>query len=655
MFFASHPSPLTSSSLVRLGVSTALIANLAACGGGSTAALTPAPAAAIAHASLLLRDAASENWATVGVKVLSVTLSLQGGGTTTVYSPPTPALVNLAQLDQVADLLNGSIPPGTYTGATITLAANPGDVTLTVGNDPDSDFLGQAGSSIASSQIQINGATGASGALQVPINLNFATPLTVSTTQATPVEIDFNLGHPAFVISTAVTGGNTIYTVSFDGGTVSTHTDAKITDIVLHHSYGSVASVSADYTSLTLNRETPTLPIVSPETFVATGDTTTLLADAVNGTAYYDLDVAPLVETTIKDFSSLASTLPARQVRAQLRYLPDGTLVATRLFVSNSFDKVWLSPEGHVRHVDLENSQLVVADETGSDQRLTVDANTNFVLPNQPANAPPIGTGSAFLPNLVRGFKVHVTVDPITTTLAKVVEVETAAFSGRISSASASDFTMTSSFHSDSDNYSQSLPYIATATANGTDPITQAPISGFKYWNFLYPTLVTYSNASVNAITNFVALAGGSVSFGGTARPLYPRGETHAVWGDPANPTGWAAPWVALTPTRVPFARVASGLANGQFAITVPRGTNAVPVAVGLTSGDATLVYGVSRSHDATNMTPQDVTTASGLAALTAALTVGAPVTITAIPQADGTLKAYTITYFTGDRPDDAY
>ena len=50
-------------------------------------------------------------------------------------------------------------------------------------------------------------------------------------------------------------------------------------------------------------------------------------------------------------------------------------------------------------------------------------------------------------------------------------------------------------------------------------------------------------------------------------------------------------------------------------------------------------------------VSPIDVTTSSGLASLTTGLAAGAPVKVYGVPQADGTLKAYVLTYFTGQAP----
>ena len=73
---------------------------------------------------MIISDASTEDWATIGVEVLSIALVPQGGGSNvTVYTAPSPApTVNLAQLDQIAEILgNVSVPVGTYTGAVLTI------------------------------------------------------------------------------------------------------------------------------------------------------------------------------------------------------------------------------------------------------------------------------------------------------------------------------------------------------------------------------------------------------------------------------------------------------------------------------------------------------------------------------------------------------
>jgi hypothetical protein len=68
-------------------------------------------------------------------------------------------------------------------------------------------------------------------------------------------------------------------------------------------------------------------------------------------------------------------------------------------------------------------------------------------------------------------------------------------------------------------------------------------------------------------------------------------------------------------------------------------------------SGSATLVYQVDCTGGVVTVTPIDISTSSGLASLTTDLAVGAPVKVYGVPQADGTLQAYVLTYFTGQAP----
>ena len=92
---------------------------------------------------LMISDAPSDDWACVGVRVLSIALIPQGGGTPVpVWTAPSqPTYVNLVQLDQLGEILgNVSVTAGTYTGAILTLSANPGDVILTAANNPESGF-----------------------------------------------------------------------------------------------------------------------------------------------------------------------------------------------------------------------------------------------------------------------------------------------------------------------------------------------------------------------------------------------------------------------------------------------------------------------------------------------------------------------------------
>ena len=81
--------------------------------------------------NLMVSDASTDDWAAIGVKILSISLVPQGGGsnvnvfTAAQGSAPT---INLVQLDQLGEILgNISVPVGTYTGAVVTISGNPGE------------------------------------------------------------------------------------------------------------------------------------------------------------------------------------------------------------------------------------------------------------------------------------------------------------------------------------------------------------------------------------------------------------------------------------------------------------------------------------------------------------------------------------------------
>jgi hypothetical protein len=606
--------------------------------------------------SLMISDASSDDWATIGVRVLSIALVPQGGGAAvTVWNAPAQApLVNLEQLDQLAEILgNVSVPSGTYSGAILTVGANPGDVLLTVAQNPESGFPLAPGTSIPAAEIQILGKAGSSGNLTVPVNVSFDSPLTVSSAQSNALDLEFDLSHPAFIIghTPPTAAGATLWAVNFRGP-VRRRPIRDIARLVLRHTYGTVTGVSTDNTSITITKDFPALPVTNPETAIASTQSLQIFADATNGTLFYDLDAR--TRTLIHDFSAETAILPGKYVRIAARYQENGTLVAVRVWASSQFGNVWLSPEGHVAHVDRSTDIITVDEESGAGVPVTVDANTQFFFRTPAdaiADATPIATGTGFLnsQNLVRGFKVHVSVvDPLATPLvAQSIDIETAAYSGDISGADASGFTYTRHFARASDDYSLRLGYIASTTANGIDANGNL-IAGFKWWDFTFPTLVTSGS---NAIVDFVAATNGAVNLGGTVGSLAAWGVSGATWADMANPNGWSLRDAVLLPTPVPVAVVTTGFAGNSFAMMALGGTVPVTVDVSTTPQAASLVYQIDRSNGVITISPIDVTTSGGLAALTAGLTAGAVVKVYGVPQADGTLKAYVLAYFTGILP----
>src|SRR5271163_1483646 len=421
------------SRMLALGVASAV---LAACGGGGSSngsAADPAPMAPqTSSVSMLISDASTEDWAAIDVKILSIALVPQGGGANvTVYSAPMQVpTVNLAQLDQIAEILgNVAVPAGTYTGAVLTVSANPGDVMLTVAADPELGFAGTAGATIPSAQIQIQHVQGSAPNLTVPVSVTFDSALLVSANQNNALDLEFDLAHPAFIVGHVPPGaGTTLWAVNFNGP-VRHHPLYALTRLVLRHMYGDVTAISADNSSIMITKEFPTEPLVSPETAFSSSQSLTILADANNGTIFYDVDAK--TKTVINNFAA-ESTLVGKSVRIAARYQQDGTLVATRIWASSQFNDVFLSPEGHVLHVNTTNNVVEVADESGGAVNLVIDANTQFFF-RQPqdgaADGKEIGSGLAFLAShdLVRGFKVHASVADVTATplVAQSIDIET--------------------------------------------------------------------------------------------------------------------------------------------------------------------------------------------------------------------------------------
>jgi hypothetical protein len=524
-------------------------------------------------------------------------------------------------------------------------------VALVVAANPEAGFAGTPGA-IPAAQIQIQGAQGASGSLTVPINLTFGTPLTVSASGSNALYLDFDLGHPAFIVAhkPPAAAGTTIWAVNFDAP-VRRHRVGDLRWLVLRHYYGTVQTVGMS--SFTMLKDFPVEPASNPEGEITSSVQLTINADATNGTIVYDADNAD-ARTVVKDFSS-EGALAGKYVRVAARYQSDGSLVAVRIWESSTFARVWLSPEGHVLSVDDTTGVMTVETEGGAGVQVTIGPDTLFYFrtpQDAQADANSIGQGPGFLTSgsVVRGFKVHVSpVDAFASPMvADSVDIETAAYSGTISNASTTGFTYTRHFLRSTDDYTVNLDYIPASAANH-DPSGDA-IMGFDWWNFTFPTM---ADTGASAVTDFVSASSGSVSFGGTVGAVRAWGASYALW-SAAAPVGWQVPMAVLEPTPLPLGAVVTGLSAGSsFTMSVTGGATPATVDVDTTAGSATLVYQVDRSNGVVSISPVDVSTQQGLMTFTNNLIAGTPLKVWSIPQPAPTsaLKAYVIIYFTGMAP----
>ncbi len=563
-------------------------------------------------------------------------------------------LINLVQLDQLGEIIgNASVTAGTYTDAKLTLSANPGDVTLVTSADPEAGFDLPASTTVPSSNIQIQGATGSAGSLTVPLTIHLVQPLTVTANSTNALDLEFDLKHPAFIVEHwPASSAAPILAIRFNGPV--RHRFVKDwARLVLRHTLGQVTAVSTDNTTITLTKDYATYPVpVSGQVPIPSGISLNVSADVTNGTIFYDVDAK--TKTTIKDFSGVSSALlnngTGKYVRVAARYQANGALVAVRIWASSSFQKIWFSPEGHVVHV---NNVLNVS-------------NTQFFFrtpQNALVDATPIGTGTLFfdgttpggLPNVARGFKVHLSVvDPLASTLtADTVDIEIARYDGVISAANTSGFNYARTFVTAQDDYSGTLPYIAGTTANGTDANGNA-ITGFDWWYFTLPTM---ADTGTNAIPDFVTATNNAANFGGTAEQQKAWGVSYANWGDgtTSNATNWYAKFAVLEPTKVPKGTVSSPWATitngGSFGMTVQGGTVPVTVDLSTVSGSASLVYEVKNVSGVVTVTQRDLTNSTDLNVVQQALVSGTQVRVFGVPTTGGVVAAYVLFYYTGTTP----
>jgi hypothetical protein len=383
----------------------------------------------------LVSDDATENWATIGIKVLGISLVPQSGGApVVVFTSPSPTpVINLVQLDQLGELIgNAAVPNGIYTAANLTLSANPGDVTLISSSEPDAGFDVPASTAVSPNNIQIQRASGSSGSLTVPLTIQLVQPLTVTANSTNALDLEFDLKHPAFIVEHwPASSPSPLWAIDFGhndlNGPVRHHPVSDLTRLILRHTLGQVTAVST--TAVTINKDYVAFPVPVSGQVVPIASTLSLnvLADATNGTIFYDEDTN--TKTTIKKFtttvaSSLLNNGTGKYVRIAARYQSDGSLVAVRMWAGTQFPEVWFSPEGHVLQVDKTNSIMTVSDENGDPIGVTIGVNTLFYFRTPQdalADFTSIGKGASFLdvwtpgalPEVSRGFKVHVSIDPL--------------------------------------------------------------------------------------------------------------------------------------------------------------------------------------------------------------------------------------------------
>jgi len=382
-----HPSVRTLSLLGVPALTT--LALSVACGSGGSSAVSTTPAAT-GTASIILTDAPSDQWSAIEVVVTKVTLLNKADHTKEVVAfQGATAKINLVDLDSVGELLaTAQLPVGTYDALRVTI--DPASVTLVKAD----------GTAVPSSQVHVTGAT---------VQVGLSADLVVTANGSNAVQLDFDLGHPLFLVQ--LPGGDWVMNLQ-----VRHRPNANgmmgLGQLMFRHRRGTIASVGTS--SFVLHTDS--------------GNDLTVNVDA--GAWFFDADAR-----TLGSFAGLSA---GKFALVSLRMQADGSLWAVRVWYGASALPGW-TPEGHVVGVDTVNQRLLVSSGATVPRVIAIDADTTFTFRNGQA----LGTGQAMLANVWTGFKVQVEVkDPLQVPMhARTVNIQRAVDGGVIKAADTSAFT----------------------------------------------------------------------------------------------------------------------------------------------------------------------------------------------------------------------
>ncbi len=558
-------------------LSLASLALFTACGGSSTktSASTTAPTGGV---DFLVVDAPSDTWSSVKVVLQKVALVPQGGGTPVVIydqsSAASPVSLDLVQLDDLGNLItSATVPAGTY--GKVLVQIDPASVSLTDNQTPSHTYTAAGGN------VKVVGLPG--------FLVDLSAPLVVTAGQSTQVQMDFDLGHPLFIMDRPGQGpgGSDLFLMNFER-CVRHKPIPTLAGFLLRHLRGQVTAATG--TSLTVATEHK--------------GTRTLDVDTATGTLFYDLDQATV--TGVPSTSVPASLTAGKYLRASARFQGNGKLTLVRVWYSADASKLRkCSPEGHVVAVDTTAGTMkVLWNPAGPDTppvvtTVHVDAGTQYLFHG---SATPIGTGTAFLGNVAPGFKVQLTVNDPTALVASQVDIERAVYEGTLALAGGNT----------------GLTFTNPLYTKGAD----FAASGFTWWNFTYPTAANTGSAGLVSLLS--GLPANSA-----------RGASGLTWN--AGGAAWNAQNAILLPV-VQKGQITGALSGSTFTFT-PTGGSAETVTLSSTAGAATLVYQVATQPGGiVTITPLD---SSQWNATTFA--AGTTARLFAVPTASG-FQAYVVT-----------
>ena len=363
-----------------------------ACGGGSksTSAISLAVAPVTGGTAIILTDAPSDQWSAVEVVVTKVALLNKADHTKEVVAfQGTSAKINLVDLDSVGELLaTAQLPVGTYDSVSVTI------------DTASVNLVTAGGTTIPASQIHVQGAS---------VLVTLSADLVVTAAGSNAVQLDFDLGHPLFLVQ--LPNGDWALNLQVKHRP-NTNGMMGMAQMVLRHRRGTIASVGTN-------------------SFVLHTDAGNDLMVHVDAAAWFwDADA--------KLQGSLGGLKAGKFALVSLRIQSDGSLWLVRAWYSASALPEW-TPEGHVTGVDLVGKRLLVSTDTSAPRAFAIDADTTVTFQANQA----LGVGQAILANLWSGFKVQIEVkDPLAVPMhARSVDIQRAVDGGVIKTATATSFT----------------------------------------------------------------------------------------------------------------------------------------------------------------------------------------------------------------------
>ena len=454
--------------------------------------------------NLLVTDAPSDDWQEVTVKVNSISLRMTGDQSwnsvwTADANNPNSGKLNLVDLSGVAQILgNATIPAGSYDRLKLVIDTNPATMKL----------VDDAGTTIDPTNITVVDPSG-NGEIKVVI----APALTVSDGGVANLQVDFDLAHPLSII---VQNGKVVINLQIRHKAVP----RNLRDIQFARNIGNVTALNG-----TTGFSMKTLEGAD----VAFG------VDA--NTIYVDVDA-----NQPGNFAGLAVD---KGVLVASNMNSDGSLFARRVWYGDITKLPVYTPEGLVRRVGDNWLKILNKNaEPTADSGHYCHWDSDIVYVNDATtwtfhDTIPMGTGTAVLQNIRRGFRVSVEfVDPnVTPRVAKSINVQSAHDEGAIRSVSATGFTFGGGDYCNGWT-SNVLPYGGLqythewAFSTITDHV-------FSWWFFGLPSGVS---TSVQDFTDTVNQAKGA------NLRVFARVELY--W-DQAN-SRWVAESLVLAPEKLP-------------------------------------------------------------------------------------------------------